>query len=118
MHELSLMQGVLDSIKPVALENGATAVTCITLDIGEMTQVVEEAMQFAFDALTEGEELFDGAELVMNFIPCRSKCFECGAEFSHDRYHMKCPECASGHTIVVSGKEMHIASIEIENGED
>ena len=114
MHELSLMQGVMDAVKPVAIENGATRITSITLSIGEMTQVVDEAMQFAFDALTEDDELFDGAELIMDFVPCKSACFECGNEFEHDRYHMKCPQCGSGHTVVLEGKELHIASIEIE----
>ena len=114
MHELSLMQGVLDAITPVARENGATRVTGVTLDIGEMTQVVEEAMRFAFEALTEDEELYEGAELTLNFIKPRSVCMSCDNEFEHDRFHMKCPSCGSGATMLLSGRELNVASIEIE----
>ena len=114
MHELSLMQGILDSIGPVARENGADRITNITLTIGEMTEVVEEAMQFAFDALTQDEPFFDDAQLTMNFVSPKSKCLDCGTEFTHDRYHLRCPNCDSGATIITEGKELHIASIEVD----
>lgn len=114
MHELSLMQGILDSVEPVAKENGATSITKISLTIGEMTEVVEEAMQFAFDALTQDEPFFDGAQLTMNFVAPRSKCLDCNTEFEHDRYHLRCPNCGSGATIIIEGKELHIASIEVD----
>ncbi len=118
MHELSLIQGVLDSVAPVACDAGATKVTGVTLNIGEMTEVVDEAMSFAWDCLTQDEELFDGAELVINYINARSRCFECGGEFEHDRFHLKCPSCGSGHTIVIAGREMDIASITVETPDD
>lgn len=114
MHEFSLMQGILDSVTPVALEAGAQKVTGITLDIGIMTQVVDECMDFAFEALTEDEPLYAGAQLTMNFIDPRSRCLDCGVEYSHDRFHLKCPECGSAATVLLQGKEMHIASIEVE----
>lgn len=118
MHELSLLQGVLDSVTPVAKNAGATRVTSITLNIGEMTQVVDEAMDFGWNVLTEGDPFYEGAELVVNHINASSLCFDCGAEFSHDRFHMRCPKCGGGHTVVKSGKEMDIASIEIETPDD
>ena len=114
MHEFSLMQGILDSVTPVALQNGATRVTSITLDIGIMTQVVDECMDFAFEALTDDDPLYKGAKLVMNFLEPKSRCLDCGAEYEHDRFHLKCPECGSSVTTLLQGKEMHIASIEVE----
>lgn len=112
------MQGVLDSVVPVARENGALRVTGITLRIGEMTQVVEEAMTFAFEALTEDEPLFEGCELTLDFVKARSSCFDCGEEFEHDRFHLKCPACGGRHTVIVAGKELHIASMEIETADE
>lgn len=114
MHELSLMQGILDSIEPVARENGAGCITGITLTVGEMTEVVKEAMLFAFEALTQDEPFYENAQLTMNFVAPRSKCLDCGIEFNHDRYHLRCPECNSGATMIIEGKELHIASIEVD----
>lgn len=118
MHELSLIQGVLDSVAPVAKDAGATKVTGVTLNIGEMTEVVDEAMRFAWECLTQDEPLFDGAKLSINYINARSKCFECGDEFEHDRFHLKCPACGSGHTLITSGREMDIASITVETPDE
>lgn len=118
MHEFSLMQGVFDSIKPVAQQNNATKVTEIVLNIGRMTEVVDEAMQFAFEALSDDDPLFEGCKLTMTFVEPRSMCFECGNEFEHDRFHLRCPKCGSGATTVIAGKEMNIASIEVESPDD
>ena len=114
MHELSLMQGILDSIAPVARDAGATRVTQVRLTVGEMTQVVEEAMRFAWEALTADEPLYEGGELVLDFVAPKTRCLDCGAEFTHDRFHLLCPECGSRLTMVIEGKELHIASIEVD----
>ena len=114
MHEMSLCQGIFDAVLPVARENGASAITSITLDIGEMTMVVAEALQFAFDVLGEDEPLLSGATLHMNFITPRSVCLECGCEFEHDRFHIRCTRCGSAATSLVAGRELDVASMEIE----
>ncbi len=120
MHEFSLIQGVIDSVAPVARERGARKVTGIVLDIGRLTEVDRECMEFAFSAVTDGDALFDGAKLSMNFIEARSKCLDCGEEFEHDRFHRRCPACGSDVTSIVAGRELKIASMEIESddGED
>lgn len=118
MHELSLVQGIFDSVIPVARQNGATKITSITLTIGEMTMVVPEAMEFAFEALSEDDPLLNGATLEMQFVTPRSSCLDCGAEFEHDRFHNHCPECGSATTMLVAGRELEVASMEIETPDD
>ncbi len=118
MHELSLMQGIFDSVIPVAKQNNATKITGIKLTIGEMTMVVEEAMEFAFEALSDDDPLLQGAELTMEFVKPRSVCLDCGNEFEHDRFHLHCPQCDSGATMLTAGRELEVASIEIESPDD
>ena len=118
MHELSLMQGIFDSVIPVAKQNNATCISAIRLRIGEMAMVVPEAMQFAFEALSEDDPMLDGATLEMDFVKPRSKCLDCGAEFEHDRFHMHCPECESGATVLTAGRELEVASMEIETPDE
>ena len=115
---MSLCQGILDAVVPVARANGATRITAITLDIGEMTMVVPESMDFAFEVLTEGEPLLEGVELSMNFITPHSRCLDCGAEFDHSRYNMRCPSCDSPMTTLLAGRELSVASMEIETPDD
>ena len=118
MHEMSLVQGIFDSVVPVARANGATKITSITLTIGDMTMVVPEAMDFAFSALSEDDPLLDGAELTMNFVKPRSRCLDCGNEFAPDRFHLHCPACDSSATLLVAGRELEVASMEIETPDD
>lgn len=118
MHEFSLMQDILDSVKPVAVANNASKVTGITLDIGIMTQVVDECMTFAFEALTEDDPLYSGATLEIHYLEPLSKCLDCDEEFTHDRFHLRCPSCGSALTALLRGREMNIASIEVETPDD
>lgn len=113
MHEFSLMTGVLDAVEASAKENKASRVVEIKLVIGDMAEVLEDAMDFAFEALSPGT-LAEGAKLTMTKIEPRSRCTVCGTEFEHDRYHFGCPECDSLATELVAGKEMYIESMEIE----
>ena len=117
MHEMSIVAGVLDAVVPSAEQAGAERVLAITLRIGDMTEVVDEALAFAFEALTEGT-ICEGAELVVNKVAPRSICFECGAEFGHDRFHRACPSCGSYETRIVAGKELEIESIEVDIPDD
>ena len=83
MHELGLMTGIMDAVLKTAENAGADKVTEIKLTVGEMTEVVEEAMVFAFEALSEGT-MCEGAKLDLTIVHPRSRCLECGAEYDHD----------------------------------
>lgn len=113
MHEMSIVAGVLDAVTASANQAGATRVLSISLSIGDMTEVVDEALEFAFEALTEGT-LCEGAQLVVNKVHPRSLCLECGNEFDHDRFHRRCPACESYETQLVAGRELQIDSIEVD----
>ena len=113
MHEFSLMMGVLDAVEASARENGAQRVVEVKLVIGEMTEVFDEAMNFAFEALTSGT-MVEGAALTMTKVAPKSRCLACAHEFEHDRLHFACPQCDSLATELFAGKEMYIESMEIE----
>ncbi|WP_251178337.1 hydrogenase maturation nickel metallochaperone HypA [Adlercreutzia agrestimuris] len=114
MHELGIMTGVMDAVEKSAREAGATQVLEVTLSVGEMTEAIEDALQFAFEVLSEGSDLSKGAKLTINMIPPKSKCLECGAIYTHDRFHMLCPECGSFATQLLEGRELQIDSIEVD----
>ena len=116
MHELGIMTGVLDAVQTSARQAGADRVLNVSLSVGEMTEAIEDALRFAFEALSEQQEyaLCAGAELDIAMVRPRSRCLECGAEYDHDRFHMLCPECGSFATELVAGRELQIDSIEVD----
>lgn len=119
MHEMGIISGVLDATIASAQDVGATKVTAVNLRVGEMTEAIDDALVFAFEALSEGT-ICEGADLVIEKIMPRSLCFGCSNEFDHDRFHRACPECGSYETMLVKGRELEIASIEadIPDGEE
>ncbi len=118
MHELGIMSGVLDAAKGAAHDAGATRLLEVTLRIGDMTEAIEDALVFAFEALTEGDPFTEGAHLNVVMVHPRSRCLECGAEYEHDRFNMFCPECDSFATELLEGKELQIDSIEVDLPDD
>ena len=96
---------------------GATRVLKVSLSVGEMTEAIEDALMFAFEALSEGT-LCEDAELQITMVKPKSRCLECGAEYEHDRFRMLCPECGSFATELIAGRELQIDSIEVDIPDD
>lgn len=117
VHELGIMTGVMESVETAAKEAGADKVLKINLSVGVMTEAIEDALRFAFEALSENT-ICEGADFEITMIQPRSRCLECGIEYEHDRLHMLCPECGSFATQLLAGKELQIDSIEVDIPDD
>lgn len=113
MHEFGLMQSVLNNAESSAREAGAKKVTEIRLVIGEMREIVPDAMDFAFEALA-ADTLCEKALLKMTMVRPRSRCTKCNHEFEHERFARGCPKCDSLATELICGKELYIDAIEVE----
>lgn len=118
MHEMSVVSGILESVLPVARDAGASRVCTVHLRIGDMREVVPEAMELAWEVLSEEDPLTLGCTFTVEEVHPRSRCLVCGATFSHDRFHCRCPECGSAETKLMAGRELDIISIEIETPDD
>ena len=116
MHELGIMTSVLDTVENAAVDAGATRVISINLRIGEMTEAIEDALVFAFEALRDLPEygLCKDAQLVIEMVRPKSICLECCTEYEHDRFEMLCPICGSFATELIAGRELEIDSMEVD----
>lgn len=113
MHELSIMQSVMETVLAEADANGARQILAIGMKIGALTNVVPEAIEFAFDVLTKGTKA-EGAHLKVEYLLTKSSCEECHFEFEVDNYSYLCPKCSSGRTKVIQGTELQLSFLEIE----
>lgn len=117
MHELGIMTGVVESVTQAAQANGAQKVLTVSLSVGRMTEAIEDALHFAFEALTDRDPLYEGVKLEITMVEPKSRCVECGHEYAHDRFHVSCPECG-GFGELIEGKELRIDSIEVDLPDD
>ena len=113
MHEMSLVQGMLDIINEERAKHGNPRVTKVVVQCGALAGVVVDSLLFAWEALTPQTDL-EGSELAVEQIPLKVRCGRCGLEFEPEDTHlMLCPECGMeiGH-IVLQGKELYIGHLE------
>lgn len=119
MHEYSIVAGVMDTVIPLAQKAGATRISCVRLRVGVMTEVVKDSLDFMWDVVCdERGDITRGARLEVEFIEPRSTCMVCGEEFDHDRLHVRCPKCGSASTLLMQGRELEIASFDIDTPDE
>ena len=117
MHEMGITQGILEASFDAAEKAGATRITEIRITVGELTEIQEFALDFAFQALTP-DTMAEGATLVVTTVTPSSRCRDCGLEYEHDRFQMLCPDCGSFNVEPLTGRELRIDSIEADDGSD
>ncbi len=113
MHELSIMESALSLALDQAQKAGARQVHRIGLRIGALSGVVPEALEFAFEALTPGTPA-EGARLGIEEVPASFWCSACSREFKADDLFAECPQCRRPSADLRSGRELELASVEIE----
>jgi len=112
MHEMSIATNIFD-IAEKSMQNDKQKLTAITLQVGELTGVEIEALQFCFDAIKHSTP-FPDAELVIENVPGKGTCESCGKELHIDQPFALCPHCENYTVRVTGGQELKITTLEVE----
>ncbi len=113
MHELGITQNIVDVAAQHATAQGAKRVTSLSVQIGALSGVIPEAVEFAFEACSQGT-LLEGATLVIERVAGRGRCGECGRETEIDRFTFACPHCDAFALKTVQGEELRILEMEVD----
>lgn len=111
MHELSITQSIIDLCLQHA---GGQRVRSLQVEIGRLSSLVPEAIEFCFEACSRGTPL-EGARLAITRIPGRGTCLECGAETDLEELFAGCSRCGGYRIDITAGQEMRVTEIEIED---
>ena len=111
MHELSIIQSIIDIVLKDISKREVSKVERISLRIGEMRQVVPEALQFSFECLSKNTPV-EGARLDIEHVPLRGRCRSCQHEYVLTNWFEGCPECGNTKIDIVAGKELEIVEYE------
>jgi hydrogenase nickel incorporation protein HypA/HybF len=115
MHELGIVNSVLDSVRAEAERFPDRHICKIGVRIGELAGIDPEAMRFCFEALVKGSDL-EPLSLDLECRPRRQECLVCGNTFVAPLEQPACPTCGSMESRLVSGDELELAYLEIEDG--
>ncbi len=114
---MSLAMSVVDEVERVLTGFGPQAhAVSVTLQVGCLRAVVPEAMEFCFEAAAQGTRA-QGARLDIEQVPIVVRCARCGHDWTVEVIEFMCPAC-EGPVQVLSGKELLLRSIEVDDGLD
>jgi hydrogenase nickel incorporation protein HypA/HybF len=115
MHELAVTESLLQVVLRHARESGAERVVSVSVRIGEPSDLVNDWVQRYFDHLSR-DTIAAGAVIRIERTPATFRCGACGEVFPADlrsREAIRCPLCASGETVLVSGRGCLVQQIEV-----
>ena len=110
MHELSITQSVVEICRQTA---AGRRVVEVVLEIGVLSGVVPEAVEFCFAACAR-ETPLEGATLTIERISGQGCCTGCGAAFPVCAYYEPCPACGGYAVAITAGEELRVKELEVE----
>lgn len=113
MHELSIAQSILTIAKNAVPQNCNASVSSVGLQIGELSSIEIESLEFAFSVL-KVDTIFKNAELNIELVKGEAECNECKTVFPARSYISCCPDCHSFSKKIIMGREMRVLNIVVE----
>lgn len=111
MHEMSITQGIIE----LCLEHAdGRRIRSLDVEIGELSSVVPEAVEFCFEACSR-ETLLEGARLIITRTPGTGCCGECGRETPLWELFGSCVHCGSNRVTILTGEELRVREIEVDD---
>jgi hydrogenase nickel incorporation protein HypA/HybF len=107
MHELALLESVVAAVEARVRP---ARVARVRLQIGQLTGVLSETVQFCFPLFARGTS-FDGAAL--EIVEGRGRCRRCGGEVAMETSLDPC-RCGIVEINVVRGKELRLERVEVQ----
>ena len=117
MHEVSLMTNLLDVVDKAARNEDHCSVSVIHLRVGELSGVNIDALAFAFEVLRKGT-VAESADLQCEAVPLVIRCLTCGKDSHPDGFVFRCSKCDSSKIDIISGREMLIDYILVDEDEE
>lgn len=111
MHELSIIHSIVNAAaEAVAAEAGPMQVEAIDLEIGELSGVVVESIEFLWTAAV-ADTVLDGAECRIHRMEGAAVCSACEREFVLHELFAPCPHCGQYFKTITRGENLLIRSL-------
>lgn len=104
MHELSLVESILQIISEYAEKEGFSRVNMLHLTCGKLSSVDPMSLRFAFEVQSKGT-CAEGAALELDVLPAVIRCLTCEKDVDIDRFEAQCPVCKGYEVLLVGGTE-------------
>ena len=113
MHEMSIAINLVELAIQTASQNQAKRINSMALELGTLSGVVREALEFCFESACKGT-MADGAILEILPIPAIAHCENCGRQFECNQIADPCPACGEYVFNIQGGKELKLKSVNVD----
>jgi hydrogenase nickel incorporation protein HypA/HybF len=114
MHEMSVAKNILDIVHEHIRSEEESKVRSIILKVGELSGIVSDSLEFCFSTLVDNTPL-RGAKLLIQTIPISAACNSCNYISQLEYGIFFCEKCHSSDIKLITGKELQIEQIELED---
>jgi hydrogenase nickel incorporation protein HypA/HybF len=113
MHELGVATQIADLVTRVMHENSADRAGEITVEVGALSCIDPESLEFCFQAITKGTQLEDAHLKILEIKP-RARCRTCGKEYEVRLDDFRCTSCGGSDFEMLIGSDISVKQVEVE----
>lgn len=113
MHEFSIAMNIVDIASDYARKESASVVKEIEIEVGDMSGVVMDALEFCLEAAVK-DSVLEGAERNIIRIPGKARCTSCSHVFGIHDFYTVCPRCNTPAPEIIAGSELRVKSLLVE----
>ena len=111
MHEMSLIESMLEELEQLKIKNNLTEISDVYLSVGEISGVHSGFLKSAFDLFVPNT-VWSKLQMHLQDLPWKIRCNECSLEQIVEDLNNQCLGCQSQNTETIQGKDFLILRIE------
>jgi len=113
MHELSIVVSLFEILEEKAKEHKAKKITLVKLKVGNLSGVVPEFLDTAFN-IYKKDTIATDAKLEIEEVPLVIQCKKCKTKVTKNDFVFICPRCGSRELKTLAGSELLLEKLELE----
>ncbi len=113
MHEMSIVEALLEAVGSELRAHPGARVRAVCVRVGQLRLVEPSMLEFCYDVAVPGTPL-EGSRLEIQQVDASARCDVCSLEFAVEENWFECPRCHSAGTRLLTGQELDLVGIELE----
>ena len=115
MHELTVAIQIRRGLETeLASDEGTLVADVVRVQVGALSGIVPEALQFAWPHAVADSATLGSARLDIDWINVQLLCVACNDVYTLTEFRsLRCPHCRSPDVEIIAGDELDIASVDV-----
>jgi hydrogenase nickel incorporation protein HypA/HybF len=115
MHELTVAIQIRRALETeLASDDGTLVADAVRVQVGALSGIVPEALQFAWPHAVADSAALGSARLDIDWVDVQLLCGACNDVYTLTEFRsLRCPNCRSPDVEITAGDELDIASVDV-----